>query len=316
MTNILEIPLAILSFIFYKINKFFIGILYTIFLFIKKNKAKQWRVLSAQTLETFLSLPVLMTKGPRWNTHAIIGTLGPFQVQETISLDLNILKKSAQSWIVVIYSFPSYETITNLDSNQIVSQEDWISITVKPGLYSIGLRYYHWSDSLELPTVKVDDKLLVDKSEVSPNVNDFYKNLINQKNWFYLALHYYIFTILKYRKWLGESFVKQEFLPVGAPDTEFVYGYLAKNQSLKIMIEPLIINDYDIYFTTYDRSSFPLYWCQITEETYLTKPIEKHGYYLFRLRQKPLKETKTLTIQSQIEDQEGVIQELRINILK
>jgi hypothetical protein len=317
MTKILEIPLAILSFIFYKIVKFIIGILYTIFLFIKKDQASQWRVLSGQTLETFLSLPVLMTKGPRWNTHAIIGTLGPFQVQETITLDLNIIKQSAQSWIVVIYSFPSYQTITNLDSNKIDSQDNWISISVKPGLYSIGLRYYHWSDSIQLPTVKVDSELLVKYLDISPNVNHFYQKLIQNKNWFYLALHYYIFTILKYRKWLSESFVKQEFLPVGAPDTEFVYGYLEKGQSLKIMTDPLIINHYDIYFTTYDRSSLPLDWCQITEETYVTKPIESNGYYLFRLRQKPLNsKINNFSIQSQIDNEETLIQELRLNILK
>lgn len=315
MTKILEIPLAILSFIFYKIVKFIIGILYTIFLFITKDKASQWRVLSAQTLESFLSVPVLMTKGPRWNTHAIIGTLGPFRVQETITLDLNILKQSAQSWIVVIYSFPGYQTITNLDSNQVNSQENWISISVKPGLYSIGLRYYHWSDFQELPMVKVDGELLVKSETISPNVNNFHQNLIQNKNWFYLALHYYIFTILKYRKWLPESFVKQEFLPVGAPDTEFIYGYLEKGQSLKIITDPLIINHYDIYFTTYDRSSFPLNWCQITEEIYVTKPIESNGYYLFRLRKKPLNsKVNKFSIQSQIENEESLMQELKLSI--
>lgn len=314
MTKIIEIPLAILSFIFYKIIKFIIGILYTIFLFIKKDKASQWRVLSSETLETFLSLPVLMTKGPRWNTHAIIGTLGPFRVQESISLDLNILKKSAQSWIVVIYNFPEYATITNLDSNKIDYSEDWISIPVKSGLYSIGLRYYHWSDSLELPTVKVDEQLLVNKLNVSPNVNNFYKNLIQNKNGFYLALHYYIFTILKYRKWLGESFVRQEFLPVGAPDTEFVYGYLEKGESLNIISPSRLINDYDVYFTVYDRSSLPLDWCQIKDETCLTQPIENNGYYLLRIRPKPLTENKDFSIGSELE-QDSSIKKLKLSII-
>lgn len=312
MLNIIEILLAILSFIFYKIIKFIIGILYTIFLFIKKDQASQWRVLSAQTLETFLSLPVLMTKGPRWNTHAIIGTLGPFKVNESISLNLNTIKKSAESWIAVIYSFPGYATITNLDSNQVESHEEWISISVKPGLYSIGLRYYHWTNSIEYPTVKVDGELLTKSATVSPDVNQFYKNLIEKKNSFYLALHYYIFTILKYRKWLPESFVRQEFLPVGAPDTEFVYGSLAKGQSLKVVSEAQIMNDYDIYFTRYDRSSFPLDWCQITENIYQTEPIENNGYYLFRLRQKPLKEIKNASIHSKLTNEEYLIQELRL----
>jgi hypothetical protein len=255
-----------------------------------------------------------MTKGPRWNTHAIIGTLGPFRVRETITLDLNLLKHSAPSWIVVIYSFPGYQTITNLDSNQVESSENWIAIPLKSGFYSIGLRYYHWSDLPELPNVKVDDEFLIKSTQISSNVNQFYQNLIQKKNWFYLALHYYIFTILKYRKWLPESFIRQEFLPVGAPDTEFIYGYLGRGQSLKVLIEPLILNHYDIYLTIYDRSSLPINWCQVTEAPYLSKIIENNGYYLFRLRQKPSGKTENFSIQSQLKDEKSSIQEIKLYV--
>ena len=41
-----EIPASILSFIFNKIVKLAIGILFTIYLALNKSKAKQWRVLS------------------------------------------------------------------------------------------------------------------------------------------------------------------------------------------------------------------------------------------------------------------------------
>ena len=70
-----EIPLALLSLLFYKVMKFIIGNLFTIYLAVNKNKASQWRVLSQETLDSALSLPVLMTKGPRWNTHARINCL-------------------------------------------------------------------------------------------------------------------------------------------------------------------------------------------------------------------------------------------------
>lgn len=314
---ILEWPLALFSFLFYKVMKFIIGNLYTLYLTFNKSKTSQWRVLSEEVIKSALSLPVLMTKGPRWNTHAIIGTLGPFFVNQSIAMDLDSANQTTQSWIAVIYSFPGYETIASFESNRINNQEKWASLSLKSGKYSLGLRYYNWSDKVIVPTVKVDDNIFVESQVVSSDINNFYFNLLQNKNWFYLGLHYYIFTLLRLRKWLPEFFIKQEFLPVGATDTEFVYNYLLEGQALQIIVDLELVNNYDIYLTIYDRSSFPSSWCQITEEKYLTKPIEKNGYYLIRMRPKftTLEEIlKQLPIQSQITDEETFTQQLKLTV--
>ena len=81
---------------------------------VNKKKASQWRVLSQKMIDAPLILPVLMTKGPRWNTHAVIGTLGPFKVAEAIAINVATANKSSGSWIAVVYSFPSYKTITSI----------------------------------------------------------------------------------------------------------------------------------------------------------------------------------------------------------
>ena len=119
MTKILlgwEILLALLSFVFYKVMKFIIGNIYTLYLIINKKPASQWRVLSQKTINAPLVLPVLMTKAPRWNTHAVIGTLGPFAVKESIAFNIETANNSARSWIAVVYNFPGYRTITSLES--------------------------------------------------------------------------------------------------------------------------------------------------------------------------------------------------------
>ena len=54
-------------------------------------------MLSADTLNIPIILPVLMTKGPRWNTHGIIGTLGPFPIESTLTVNLDQAQRSAQS---------------------------------------------------------------------------------------------------------------------------------------------------------------------------------------------------------------------------
>ena len=306
-----EIPLAFLSFLFYKITKFIIGNLFTIYLAINKDKASQWRVLSQETIDSPLTLPVLMTKGPRWNTHAIIGTLGPFYVDKSISLDIESANKSARSWIAVIYSFPGYKTVTSIKSDEIDSADRWYSLELKPGKYSLGLRYYNRLDNINLPAVKVDDRELVSPVTIPQNINDFYHNLIKAKNWFYSSLHYYIFTILKFRKWLPESFVRKEYLPVGAPDTFFAYNYLDREQTLQIEFSSEIINNFDIYFTLYDRSSLPLSWCQIKSEKYSLPAREELGYYLLRIRPNS-PSFKAESLQSQIVSLDDNIQELQI----
>lgn len=282
-----EIPLALLSFGFYKVMKLIIGNLFTIYLAINQKKAAQWRVLSQKTIDAPLILPVLMTKGPRWNTHAIIGTLGPFTVREHIALDIATANQASRSWIAVVYSFPGYQTITSIESEKIVTSENWYQIQLKPGKYSLGVRYYNRSAIINYPAVKVDEELYVDTYNIPSNINDYYDNLIQAKNWFYSSLHYYIYTILKLRNYLPESFVRQEYLPVGAPATHFAYNYLDQEQTLEIQIAAEIIAQFDVYFTLYDRSSLPLSWCIITETVYLLSPPNRKGYFLLRVRPKP-----------------------------
>ena len=282
-----EIPLALLSFVFYKIMKFIIGILFTIYLAINQEKASQWRFFSQKMIAAPLILPVLMTKGPRWNTHAVIGTLGPFKVKCEFALDVESANNSAGSWIAVVYSFPRYKTITSLESNIINSDGKWYSVKLKPGKYTLVIRYYNRTDSLQFPAIKVDGNNFVNAQAIPSDVNNFYYDLIKAKNWFYSSLHYYIFTILKLRGILPESFIRKEYLPVGAPDTFFAYNYLQKQQQLQLNIDAEIVNNCNIYFTLYDRSSLPLSWSQITTTEYHLAAPETNSYYLLRIRPKP-----------------------------
>jgi hypothetical protein len=286
-----EIPLAIASFLFYKVMKLSIGILYTGYLYVNQDKSQQWRILSQETIDSTLSLPVLMTKGPRWNTHAIIGTLGPFSIQESLEIDILSPCQSAQSWIAVIYSFPTYKTIGSITSKEFFDkslspQDKWHKLNLKAGKYSLGIRYYNTQENIYLPQIKINGNNYVSPQPVSPNINDFYHNLIKRKNFFYSALHYYIFTILKYKNNLPKKFIHSEFLPVGAPDTQFIYNYLLKESVLEVEIKQEILEKYNIYLTVYDRCSLPVEFTQIQTEKYITKPLLNNGYYLFRIRPK------------------------------
>jgi hypothetical protein len=307
-----EIPLAILSFIFYKIMKLAIGILYTVYLILNREKASQWRFFSQKMIAAPLILPVLMTKGPRWNTHAIIGTLGPFKVEQEIALDLESANNSAGSWIAVVYSFPTYKTIMSLESSKITGNDKWHSVKLKSGKYSLGIRYYNRSNNLQLPAIKVDGHNFVDAQPMPSDVNNFYYDLIEAKNWFYSSLHYYIFTLLKLRGILPESLIRKEYLPVGAPDTFFAYNYLEKQQQLELKIDNEIVNTCTIYFTLYDRSSFPLSWQEITTTNYHLAAPQTNGYYLLRIRPQPELSDMTINCTFQVVREDDSIQQCTI----
>lgn len=307
-----EIPLALLSFVFYKVMKFLIGILFTIYLAINKEKASQWRFFSKKMIAAPLILPVLMTKGPRWNTHAVIGTLGPFKVEKEFALDIESANNSAASWIAVVYSFPRYKTITSLESDKINSDDKWYSVKLKSGKYTLGIRYYNRSDNLQLPAIQVDGNNFVNPQPVPNDVNDFYYDLINSKNWFYSSLHYYIFTILKLKDILPESFIRKEYLPVGAPDTFFAYNYLEQQQQLQLDIDAEIVSNCNIYFTLYDRSSLPLSWEQITTTEYHLSAPQSNGYYLLRIRPKPKLSNIKTDFTFEVSKEENLLQQCKI----
>lgn len=283
-----ELPLAVLSFCFFKAVKAVIGLFYGIYLSRDRNRATQWQVLSTDVLSIPIALPVLMTKGPRWNTHAIIGTVGPFAVQNTISIDLEPPRQSAQSWTIVVYRYPDYATVAQLSSiDQGTEQQP---LNVAPGQYSLFVRYYGHSGAVEFPSVQADADATppatptIGSHKAPADTNAFYQHLSDRHNGFYLALHYYIYTLLQLRPWLPEAFVTREYLPVGNPDTVFFYDYVEAQQSLSLSLHPTALQNYDIYFTLYSRSSLPLFYTKIKEETVTVPPFPTKGYYLIRTR--------------------------------
>ncbi|AFZ46043.1 hypothetical protein Cyast_0059 [Cyanobacterium stanieri PCC 7202] len=294
---IVEIPLAISSFLFAKVNKFLIGNLYSIYLKINQKKANQWRVIDNQLVSSAINMGVLMTKAPRWNTHAIIGTLGPFAVENELSLDIASANNSAQSWFAIFYDFPNYNTVDTIAS-KVDNREQWQSIKLKKGKYTIGLRYYNYAEKLTLPAVKIDGKKFTSTKEIPNDSNGFYHSIISKKNWYFLAIHYYIYTVLKFRKYLPESFVKYEFLPVGAIDTKFYYDALDMGEILTIEVDQNTLDKYDIYVTVYDRCSLPVQWFTVKSLQEKTKPLHNKGYYLIRVRNegKPPEEFTDLQI--------------------
>ena len=284
-----EIPLSGLSWLFFKVNKGLIGWLYQQYLSRNLKRAVTWRILSAETLKIPIILPVLMTKGPRWNTHGVIGTLGPFEIESTLTLDLAQAQKSARSWTAVIYSYPDYATVTQLSWLKSTAEQNEGKLTLPKGYYSLGIRYYGLLDQAVMPTVTFDQQESLPGIPVPKETNAFYETLSDRTNLYYLGLHYYIFTLLRLRNQLPEAWIRSEYLPVGDPDTIFLYDCFETGESLQVQVKLHLLNNYWVYLSAYNRASLPILSSEVTTAQYKTVAFTERGYYLFRIRPKSAK---------------------------
>lgn len=302
-----QIPLGMLSFAFFKISKLIVGKLYNWRLSNSARQHFEWLPLSSEILKTPLTLPFWMTFGPRLNTHAIIATVGPFSVEKSLKFSATVASKSAKSWTIAVYKFPNYQTVIRLGYGDLKPNDTEKTVNLPPGRYLLGLRYYNWSDRVELPAVTVDGRETIESKLVPNDINNFYSQLSERENWFYFCLHYYLFPLFRLKNWLPKSFVKREFLPVGDPALVYYYGLLLQQERLKISFNPILFKNYEVYLTLYDRASFVMTFYQIQETNFMTEIVKQDSFYLFRIRQKP--EVKDLFVSDWID-----IETLRANL--
>jgi hypothetical protein len=284
---IYEIPLSVSSWLFFHTMKFVLGRLYTFALSRMTFEAQEWKPFSAETISRPFVLPIIATKGPRWNTHALLFTAGPLEVRETLSIDASAASASAASWSIVLYANPGYRTAASIESFKVAEGGQWREFKLAPGKYSINARYYGWGKAPVAPEVRVDDATVVPSKPLPPDSNDVYRDLYRRGSWFYAALHYYVFHMLRFRRWLPASFVRREYLPVGDPGTIFRYGFIRAGERLDVAARPELLEGYDVYLTVYNRSSFPVASEQIRDALVSTPPATVDGFYLFRIRRKP-----------------------------
>jgi hypothetical protein len=253
------------------------------------ESCKEWQLMNAEFVRKPLVLPLIMTGAPRWNPHALIGTVGPIAVKNTIALHAPTARASAGEWFFVIYSHPDHKTIGSL-SSLTDSGAEWEFVSVpRAGQYTIGARYYHPQVSLQFPEIRIDNASMIPSKRGSPDANAFYSELRQRENIFYRSLQYYIYAMLRCRDWFSRDFVQREFLPVGNPETEFVFGPIRAGEPLILNFDPRLFETTDIYVTIYSRCSFPIAWFELTASS-LREPCiaQEAGFYLMRMQKKKL----------------------------
>lgn len=285
VTWLWRIPLALLSFGFFRVTRY---------LFRKaaavdaKKRLKagadcEWRGMS-QLLERPGFLPFLMVTGPRWNCHAVMGGLGPFAARAGIEIDVAAARASAQHWTLVIYAGEDNATLTAVGAGSVPEDAETFRVPLRPGLYRIVLRYYGCGSKVAFPAVTVDGGFGIaacDASAEADQYRAYLESVRGKQGAFYRALHYYIHPLLTWRHRLPEAWVRREFLPVGNPETDFLFGPLERGESLRVELPEA--PPAAVYVAIYNSSSFPLFWQTVSAAGYTSPAMPGRGYYLIRL---------------------------------
>jgi hypothetical protein len=272
----MSILLGVCSFGFYKVNRFLLRGAQRLNARATAKQPPVWRILNGELLERPLALPIVMTSGPRWNPHAVIASAGPIAIKSELRIDTRTADSSAQTWTAVVNSFPDLKTVGSLGSGT------GDRLELKPGRYTVILRYYECATPARLPAIEIDGKDAVPAIDIPPAVNDFYKDLKERKSRYYLWLHYYISVILRYEKSLPAGFVRREYLPTGNPETEFFWGALKPGERLDLKPLHTQLRDSRAYVTVYSRASFPLFWRRIDTSQESLEAVDGGAFYLIR----------------------------------
>ncbi|MFM7642750.1 MAG: DUF6208 family protein [Cyanobium sp.] len=285
-----DVPLAVVSWGFFHLNKALISRLYQRYLDRQADRSQAWRLLSEETLSLPVSLPVLLTKGPRWNTHASIGTLGPLSVDHQLAVATDQANKSAGAWSIVIYRYPDFQTWQEIGSLEPTPAQGWTVLSLPKGRYCLGVRYYDLQDQAVMPAVRLDDATTdsVLAEAVPQGLNAVYGSLASRTNLYFRALHHYVYPMLRLRRWLPQPWVRREYLPVGDPFTTFRYDWFPAGRALKIQVAARLHDDFRLFLSVYNRASLPVHSCVLGAGETLTPVFPHAGFYLIRLRPRRL----------------------------
>ncbi len=268
---------AFLSFFFFHLTRLALHILQRGAMSLLSRRALEWRVLGPEVLNQPLALPVIMTTGPRWNPHAIIATAGPIAVDGLLAIDLGSADASTALWTVVVHRFPNFYPVASAGASSGVSE-----IHVKPGRYVLAFRYYEWGREPQIPALVIDGKRSVPGRRLGSSPNAFYKDLHLRGGFFYRCLHYYVFEMLRLRDRLPESFVRRQYLPARNPETQFDFGIVRQEKHVDLRAAHALLPTHAVYLTIYNRDSFPVYWCRVTESADTSPAAAADGFYLIR----------------------------------
>jgi hypothetical protein len=240
----------------------------------------KWRTIS-EDLEILGRLYLISVIAPRWNCHALLASISQIRIENSLTLELAGFGSQADSWSLILYD-GSMNMRQSVGSTNVI--ERTVTWRVAPGMYTLSLRYYTDGNDIEVPTVVIDGSVRIVGRTISGEASRYQRHLetIRNRDGLYCRLlHYHVFFYLS-RQEKSAAWLRQHFLPVGNPDTEWHYGHLAVGEKLRIRCNDAHRRAYNTYVCFYNWASFPVEWRTIRTLEWCGDPFGQAVVYVIR----------------------------------
>ena len=233
---------------------------------------------------------VALLFGPRWNTHTNVHSLIVRASTRTSEVKIENIVEDGFSWQVVAYGNAlGRETLGRCGPKSGTAEKN-VTLRVETQAphdtdFGLSLRGYLFNGrtSAPLPRVWLDGALLTTESKlIRADQMDFNRILRARQQLVHLALQFYVFPLLCFRRFFSEAFVRAEYLPVPNPDTQWLYGPVFKGYALRFRISATVLADHLVFCTVYSRGSMPVDRLHDMRDGDEIEPADEDGFWALR----------------------------------
>ncbi len=299
--GLVELPLCVLSYLFCRaMTRCFLS---SYFLYYQTSHragvrmdmpTTQWQDrlyerLGGQKFDAVLCFFTLLF-GPRWNTHTNVHSLIVRTSARTSELKIENLVEDGLSWQIVAYGNAlGRETLGRCGPKRGTADKT-VTLRVETQAphdmdFGLNLRGYLFNSrtSAPLPRVWLDGVLLTtEPAQIHAEHMDFNRILRVRQQLVHLALQFYVFPLLCFRRFFSEAFVRAEYLPVPNPDTQWLYGPVFKGYALRFEITATVLADHLVFCTVYSRGSMPVDRLHDMQDGDEIEPADEDGFWALR----------------------------------
>lgn len=225
---------------------------------------------------------------PRWNTAAsVLATTNVEAAQGTVRIRCGTCAESAERWTLIALDMYNDKTLSYLGSLTLGSQtKEWHEVLLaKETSLRLTLRYYTLKPGSSFPEVIVDGKVAV-PSAPTGDVDPQWEALAKREKFQHRAIAWHVYPLLCFRDYVPAWLVRQVVLPVGNPETGFIYGPVHKGTQLCLELSAALwTNSHLVHVTIYSRGSLPTMWLDVPNAatTFTTPAFDQDGIYLIRV---------------------------------
>lgn len=232
--------------------------------------------------------------GPRWNTHTNVHTwyLGKL-VPGELTIEIENVSQPGFSWQVVCYG--NQKTLASQAAAPGGACE-WLTMRVDGAqsthvLLNVRLYIFDTCKEALLPRIKLNGHLLLDSSAgAAAFTRDklaFNQELRARQQLHHLAMQFHVWTMLRAQRCLPAAMVREVYLPVGNPETQWLYGVVLEGYALELWVDASLLPDHLVFVTVYSRASIPTQASISVEATELTlQRALEDGFWAVRIVRK------------------------------